>query len=162
MKHQYNAAITSYCHIHSISNNKITLNGLENLLEFLKLKKIEMTGINLSANELNDECMTVLGNFISDNDIITQLWISENTFTDNGIETLSQNIKGKSTLQILYMTQIEGVTDVSIPHLIKIVESTSITEIVLNQTSISGPEKLSVALALNSIYQNATKLEIIG
>ncbi len=85
--------------------------------------------LNLSENEIDDECMKQLGEYVQDNQHLEKLWLGSNKITDKGIEIISEYLIGNTKLKELNLSVNEGITDVSVPYLIEIAKKSCITEI---------------------------------
>ncbi len=96
-----------------------------------------VSDLNLSYNEIDDECMNQLGEYVQDNQHLKILNISGNKITDKEIEIISEYLIGNTKLDDLDLGGNKGITDVSVPYLIEIAEKSCITEVYLQYTSIS-------------------------
>lgn len=69
--------------------NQITSKGAIVLFDTLKICNSTLLNLNLSRNELDDDCIENLTNFLQDNMHLKTLSLSSNNITDKGIELLS-------------------------------------------------------------------------
>ncbi len=104
--------------------------------------------LNLSYNEIDDECMKQLGEYVQDNEHLEILDISNNNITDKGIEIISEYLIGNTIINDLYLHGNEGITDVSAPYLIDIAKKSCITKIDVEHTSIFHKEQQEIWKAL--------------
>ena len=72
-------------------------------------------------NELDDDCMKSLGEFIKNNQTIKNMNIGINKITDNGIEILLPYLIGNITIKRIDISLNKGITDESVPLLIEII-----------------------------------------
>ncbi len=92
----------------------------------------------LLNNEIDDECMKQLGEYVQDNEHLERLILGHNNkVTDKGIEMISEYLIGNTKLKKLYLNYNEGITDKSVPYLIEIAKKSCITEIDIRYTPIS-------------------------
>ncbi len=105
------------------------------LIDTLRECNSVISVLDLSINEIDDECMKQLGEYIQDNEHLERLEIGSKV-TDKGIEMLSEYLIGNTTLKELNLSN-KGITDVSVPYLIDIAKKSCITEIDIENTSIS-------------------------
>ncbi len=96
-----------------------------------------VSDLHLSRNQIDDECMKQLGEYVQDNEHLETLWLNMNKLTDKGIEIISENLIGNTKLKILDLKGNKGITDASVPYFIEIAKTSCITEIRLLVTSIS-------------------------
>ncbi len=100
--------------------------------------------LDLSSNQIDDECMKRLGEYVQDNEHFEVLSISYNMLTDNGIEILSEYLIGNTALKELDLNNNEGIVDASVPYIIEITMKSCITTIYLEDTSISGEKQQEI------------------
>ncbi len=93
--------------------------------------------LDLSWNQIDDECMKQLGEFVQDNEYLKKLGIGSNKVTDKGIEMLSECLMGNTKLKELDLNNNERITDASVSYLIEIAKKSCMTGIYLDDTSIS-------------------------
>lgn len=107
------------------------------LFDTLKECNSNVSNLNLSYNQLDDECMKHLGEYLHYNEHIETIRLGYNYATDKGVEILSEYLIGNIALRQLYLNGSKGITDASVPHLIEMVNKSCITNIALWGTSIS-------------------------
>lgn len=86
---------------------------------------------------MDDSCLHILGEFISQNKSLTKVNIGSNKVTNAGIEILMPYLIGNETLKDLYLSWNKEINDESLPNLLEIVEKSCITMLDLSHTSMS-------------------------
>lgn len=99
-------------------------------------KFLNIIKINLNSNQINDNCMTSLGELLYDNHIIESVLIGGNRITDKGIELLLPFLVGNTTLRQLDISSNKGITQKSIPALFEIAMKSYLETINIEYTSI--------------------------
>ncbi len=131
------------------------------LFDMLKTANSSIKEINLNYNEqINDECMKSVGEYIKYNKFIEEITLGDNKISDTGIEILAPYLDGNTTFEYLDIYGNEGITDKSIPFLVKMIESSHIEYIGMAFTSITQEEIIDVCilLASNTFKYGSTKL----
>ena len=100
--------------------------------------------LNLYYNQMDDECMKQLGEYVQDNQHLELLWIGWNKVTDEGAEILSEYLIGNTKLKELGLYGNMGITDASVPYLIEIAKKSCIADICVRNTSISEENKQGI------------------
>ncbi len=121
----------------SLIINNITSKGASMLFDTLKECNSIVSSLHLSYNEIDDECMKQLGEYMQDNKYLEQIWLFENKVSDKGIEILSEYLIGNIKLKQLYLMHNIGITDKSVPYLMEIAMRSCIARLDLWRTSIS-------------------------
>ncbi len=117
------------CFLRSINAAKITQTGFRLLLEALKEYNPRLIKLEFYSIELTDEWMKPLCEYLQSNNVIEELNLSRNKITDKGVEMLSESLMDKSSLQKLNLRENFEISDVSIPNLQKIIESSGVVHI---------------------------------
>jgi len=118
---------------------------------------------NLNFNELNDDCMESLGEFIQYSQIIKNIDIGNNKITDKGIEISLPYLIGNITIKKIDISFNKGITDKSIPLLKEIIHKSNIQMINIDYTSITEEGKEEIKLSLSTpIEQREIPLITIG
>lgn len=125
--------------------------GVSMVFDTLREIKSTVKNINLAANEFDDECMPSIGKFIKESKFLISLNLSENYISDKGIEILCDSLVGNITLKELNLSNIEGITDKSVPLLMKLVESGYLEIINIEGTLISNKNVFVLQIAINSL-----------
>jgi len=135
--------------LNSLHSNKITSKGASLLFNILKECKSTIKIINLDSNQLDDDCIESLGEFIQNNQTIKNIYIGNNKITDKGIEILLPYLIGNTTINELDIYENKEITDKSIPLLNEIIHKSSIEKININDTSITEEEREEIEFALS-------------
>ena len=98
--------------------------------------------------------MESLGNYIKNNPhikiiILTNYYSERNEITDKGIEILSTYLEGNKTFKQFRFYGNKGITDKSIPILMKMIETSNIIITDIQRTSITDQNILVVPLVNN-------------
>lgn len=133
------------------------------LLNSLKQNKMHLISINFQHNELDDDCLKAIGEYIVDNDRIESIWIGNNNkITDEGVKTLSTFIMNSKSLLILGLREIVNITNASTPALMQMIESSEIEELNIMGTSIVPQTIFAAALAINKLKHKAKSISFYG
>ncbi len=113
-------------------------------------------------NQINEECMKSLGEYIKSNKSIEGISLGYNKISDAGIEILASYLDGNTTFKRLMMDWNKGITDKSIPLLVKMIESSHIENMGIDGTSITQKNIIDVcvSLACNTFKYGSTKLNL--
>ncbi len=114
-------------------------------------------------HQINDECMKSLGEYIKYNKSIERILLSRNKISDTDIEILAPYLDGNTTFKRLYLNSNEGITDKSIPLLLKMIESSNIEDMGLYDTSITQKNSIvniCIHLACNRIKYGSAMLNL--
>ncbi len=106
------------------------------LLDTLRECNSVVSKLNLSNNQIDDECMKQLGEYVQDNQHLEILGVGNN-LKDKGIEIISEFLIGNTTLKELNLSFNRGVADVSASYLLEIAKKSYISSMTLFFTSIS-------------------------
>lgn len=104
--------------------------------------------LNLSFNQLDDECMQALGEYAQDNDYLQKLEIGCNNITDKGFRILYEHLIGNVKLKELNIERNGGITNISAPNLADMAKKTCITNINFWFTSITEKNFETIRVAL--------------
>lgn len=159
--------INTFNEYNSLAKNKITSKGASLLFDFLREYKINVESIVLASNQIDDSCVTTLGDFLKGNLSIESIDLSgmmQDTYgklTDKGMETLSQYMDRSCSLKRLNISRNNLITDVGLPYLYKIITGSMIKELIFWGTSIksSGP-LIFVAIEMNKLKIGEPKISI--
>lgn len=132
----------------SLASNTITSNGVSGLLDTLKECNSVVSKLDLSCNQLDDECMQQLGEYIQNNENVEVLRLDRNKITDKGAEILSEYLIGNTKLRKLCMAGNLGITDRSVPHLIEMINKSCIATLNVDYTSASEEKQQEIKEAL--------------
>ena len=117
----------------------------------LRVTNSSIREICLSDNkEINDKCMKSLGGCIKYNKSVEGIELGNNKISDAGIEILVPYLDGNTTFKQLNLNGNKGITDKSIPLLLKMIESSHIERMDLYDTSITQENIIDVCIPLAS------------
>lgn len=123
---------------HSFDGNKITSAGVSLLLEACKKNNSTIKKISFHRNELDDKCMSDVGDFIKSNASIKFLDLGENrNISDEGVNILLSSLHGNKTFNYLSFAGCNKITDKSFLYIINATKSSSLLRIYLAGTSIA-------------------------
>lgn len=80
--------------------------------------------------------------------------------SDAGIEILAPYLEGNTALKSIDFYESQGITDKSIPFLMKMIGSSHIEDIDIDGTSITQRNFIAPLLALNSFKYGSTQLNL--
>ncbi len=127
----------------------ITSEGTSMICDTLRESGSKITTLSLQNNQLNDNCIFSLGEYIKDNRYIENICIDSNRITDEGIAILSTFMNGDTSLRRLSISGNKGITDKSIPILIKLIQTTRLEDVSMEYTSATHQNTLVIHLARN-------------
>ncbi len=133
------------------------------LFDKLRTTNSSIKRIYLSRNkQINDECMKSVGEFIKYNKSIEIIRLNSNTISDTGIEIFAPYLDGNTTFKRLNLYGNKGITDKSYPLLVKMIESSHIEDMIINNTSITKKNIIDVRiLSISNIFKyGSTKLDL--
>lgn len=143
---------------HRLEQNSITSKGGMLLFEALKdLKNVNY--VSLYENQLDDNCITALGLLLQSNQGLESVFIGKNNITDAGIQNLEIYLKDNITLKALGLSFNKGITDASVPTLIKMINTTKILSILICGTAISAQNVLVPRLTENILRNKGKNID---
>ncbi len=107
------------------------------LFETFKRKNIQIIEIKMNGNELDDNCMKSICEYIQSSQSLKALGIGNN-ITNKGIEELSVHLYENTTLKEIDMRKNKGITDESVPCIIKIAKQSCVHSMNIESTSVSN------------------------
>lgn len=122
---------------YSLGSNEITSKGASVLFDSLSKCNSAVSILDLTENQLNDECMKQLGEFIQDNKHLDNLVLDFNKITDKGIEILAEYLVGNTVLSGFSLMGNSEITNASMPFFIDIANTSCITFIDVSITQLS-------------------------
>lgn len=128
------------------------------MFDTLKENKSTISFLSLTQNNLDDEFMKSLGQYIQDNRYLVELNVAYNQISDKGIAILSDYMMEDVVLEKININGNRKVTDASIPVLIKMIESSHIGLIRYANTSIKQTKALNAPLFENGIKHGIAKV----
>ncbi len=133
----------------SLNYNDITSIGASTLFDALRESHSSIKRIHLYQNQLDDQCMVYLGEYLHQNDNIERVGMGKCKITDKGVEILYPYLVGNKTLHELHFFGNIGITDNSYPYLEKIIKKSAITSMDIDSTSISLEKQKELKKLLN-------------
>jgi len=116
----------------------------------------------LSYNELDDDCIESLGQFIKNSQTIKIINIGKNKITDNGIEILHPYLIGNISFRCLSIHNNKGITDKSIPFLKEIIYKSNIKDLYIGSTSVTNENIFVIPLIENKLKNGSDKIDMNG
>lgn len=116
--------------------------------------------LGCSNNQLDDECMKSLGDFVKNNQHLERLNVGYNKISDKGIEIISEQLIGNMVLKILYLNWNKRITDASNQCLIKMIQSSHVQHIDIQHTSITQKNLIAVPLTHNAMKYGSNALRL--
>ena len=133
------------------------------LFDILKTTNSSLKHIYLSRNkQIDDNCMKSLGEYIKSNKSIEKIWLNDISISDAGIGILVPYLDGNITFKVLWIGDNKGITDKSIPLLMKMIESSCIENVDIRSTSITQMNIIYVLSACNRIKYGSINLDLPG
>lgn len=102
--------------------------------------------------------MKTLGEYIKVNKCLERIDLQYNKINDAGIETLAPYLEGNITLKMLEISGMQGITEVSVPLFLRIIETSHIQDIIFAFTLISEVKALTAPLAINQIKYGTSSI----
>lgn len=129
---------------------RIGSSGAIKLCDNLRTMNSAIQVLDLSFNHsLGDACMKSLGEFIKSSNCISHLYLSGSSVSDSGVEMLANLCCGNTSLKCLYLSGMIKVTDKSIPSLVRLIESTHIENLKVDNGAVTLLNTLCLPLAHN-------------
>lgn len=132
-----------------IAWNKITSKGANILFSTLKECDSSINSLNLGANQLDDDCMAALGEFIDNNPYLEVLKVDYNKVTDKGMYILSPFLIGNTKLKQIALHENSYLTDACLPYVSDMARTSCLTEIMLFATAMSYESQSHVRTLLS-------------
>lgn len=110
--------------------------------------------IDMRSNNLDDDFLLSLGEYLQDNHKIETIYAGSNKITDKGVEILSSFLPGNITLRYLGLSLCKGITDKSAPYFLDLAKRSCITFISLNGTSMSDEKQKEIKTLLQIPIQD--------
>lgn len=99
---------------------------------------VPLTLVSVGANQLDDDCIKSFGDLIQQNQQLIRVGLDSTKISDRGIEILSDSLEGNITLRAISLSENKGITDACIPFLVKIVNTTCVTNINVRNSMVSN------------------------
>ncbi|CAF0830300.1 unnamed protein product [Adineta steineri] len=134
-----------------LGGNKLTYVGVKQLVEAIKKNKQVIHGLGLSDNPIGDAGVQYILNLFG-NDIFNTLDISATGITDNGVKVLVDGIlrfKPSSPVQFLSIPHNNGITDISVNQLLRLIGLNKLVHVNIADCSLSDKAKKQLQQASN-------------
>lgn len=146
----------------SLCGNMITAEGSSIICSILRESGSKIATLSLQNNQLNDDCVYSLGEYIKDNKCIRNICIDSNKITDHGICILSSLMEGNTTLQRLSISGNKDISDKSISPLIKLIQNTHLEDVNMEYTSATRENVIVSHLAKNILKCGYNKMNFFN
>lgn len=123
--------------MHSLVGNGLTSRGVAILFDRFKNCHSTISWISITENNVDDNCMAALGEYIKHNENIAGVYVMYAQISDRGVEILSDHILGNKTIYQFDFQGNVGITDQSAQYFIDIAKNTYVNNIYVSDTSIS-------------------------
>lgn len=131
------------------------------LLDTLKASNPRLKCLNLNNfSGVNDECLILIGELMNANVFVEDVMLGNTNISDAAISRFALYVNGNTSLRHLYLHNNKGITDKCVPILTKMIESSHIEELNIQNTSITSKGILVVPLARNAIRFGSDKLNL--
>lgn len=97
--------------------------------------------LTLQGNLIDDDCIIPMAEYIQSSNSLEILHLSNNFVGDKGIELLSKELAGNTSLKELNLHGNTKITNNSLPCLIELINKTGITYIDITMTGISDDKQ---------------------
>lgn len=104
--------------------------------------------------------MKSIGEYTKANSFLESLRMGKNNISDDGIGVLAEYIAGNTTLNGLYIYSSRKISNFSLPILVKMIESSRLTDVKVNNSSFNKHNALVLPLALNAIKFGSPVLDL--
>ncbi|CAF1248765.1 unnamed protein product [Rotaria sp. Silwood1] len=106
----------------SLSRNRITSDGVEKLVNFLKTKE-NVAHLDLSSNTIGDDAIDYIVDLIRNNKSISHLSLQNTNITNRGVVKIKDVLVSNPTsIRFLDLRSNEGITDSSVEAFLEIAE----------------------------------------
>ena len=130
------------------------------MFDTLRESKSVVSKLNLSNNQIDDECLRPLGKLIQDNHFLEHVHIGNNKITDKGVEILSHLLDGNESFKILNLSGNKGVTGQSIEILLKVIQQSHIIDIDIRGTLIENQDTFLIPIVLNKFKFGCEEVDL--
>lgn len=113
--------------------------------------------LSLNKNQIDEEVAMKVGEFIASYKNLECVNLGSCQITDQVVEILSSFIIKNTKLSVLWLDGNHGITDKSLPCIIKMIEATNLQTIKVHMTSLSELRALVLPIGINLI-KNKTRI----
>ena len=136
--------------------NKINENGLNSLINILLNKNKSITTLDLSYNNLQQENIISIGDFLSSNPNLKYLDLSGNSIEEQSANLFGISLKKNTNLNVIKLNQC-NLNEESSPQILNFMSKTKIYKIELNDNKFG---KMGPLIILNQLRANLSLKEI--
>ncbi len=138
----------------NFEGNNLSSKDMGLLFDTLRECNANVSTINVSSNNIDDECMKQLGEYIQNNENLEHLNLNDNQISDKGIKVLFEYIVGNTTFQQLNLKDNKGITDESAPYFVDIASKSCLGCVDLRNTPITEEKMEEIGNALKFLTDN--------
>lgn len=113
-------------------------------------------------NLLDDDCMDTLGEYIKCNNNLKIVSFGKNKVSDRGVAILANYLDGNTSLKYLSFIGNVEISNYSISIISKMIESSRIVSLFVDETSITRRNSFAISLAKNQLNYGEDKLDLNG
>lgn len=132
---------------------------MQKLISYCIKEKINLKELLVSTNELDDDCMQIVGKFIQNNPKLTRVALGNNALTNEGVNQLLSFITKKTKLKSLDISNHSNLTDDIEPNLKKMIKISKVDYLDVRFTEIEKRSELALLLAENALKYNAYSMD---
>lgn len=132
-----------------LDRNNLKSQGAIILFNGLKKSMSTIRAVYLCNNQLDDTCMTSLGEYIQSNQSLYEIWLRQSEITDAGIEILTPYILGNTSLKEIWFDDCSQITNASVPNFMEMAKKSELEEIWLFRTDVDHHLAYEICELLN-------------
>lgn len=145
-----------------MDHNDLTSTGSSILFTSLVKSSLYLKQISLSGNGLDDSCLLLIGEYVQKNRVIESLGLGNNKVSDRGVKMLASSLNGHPSIRCIDLRNNKGISNKSLPTLIKVIESSRISTLHIYGTSVSNVDILAIYLAISDVKCGEDKIDLGG
>lgn len=131
------------------------------LFDTLRASNSTISYVNLGFNKnLDDLCMKSIGEYIKWNKSIQKIHVNSNQISDAGIDILCPYLDGNTSFKQMIFRGNKRISNKSIPKFIKMIESSFLEHVGIEETSITEKNILVAPLACGALKYATWKLNL--
>lgn len=124
------------------------------------ISNLAIKGVSLGSNNIDDECINILGNYLRSNNHLESVDISNSQISDKGIEILASYLTSNTSLIHLGLFGNKNITDTSVPTLMAMINSSHIQDVDIDETSAIQKNGIIIPLVQNILKYESSKLQL--
>lgn len=146
-----------------IEDTKVTSAGASFFFDKLRTENVKAKYVRLQDSpNVDDKCIKSIGEYIKTNKFVEIINLERDSITDAGIEALVPYLEGNTTFKGFYLSGNYRISDKSIPHFLKMIESSRMDTLFTIETSVSKQKQFVVPLARNVILSGSQEMALFG